>query len=64
MILKEEDMKKVQHLVKVILGITDNEIMQMKDSSELFRTVKEKIKGLNDKEINEICYVMTKVGEE
>ena len=59
LIWKDEDMKKLQHLVKSVLGITDTDISHMMEPKDLFFTVKDRVKKLSDQEIKEICYVIT-----
>ena len=56
---KDEDMDKLQKLVKAILCIKDNEIAKMSDSSELYELVNSRVKKLSSKNIKDICYVIT-----
>lgn len=59
LIWKEEDMDKLQRLVKSVLGITDNEIVNMNNASDLSCRVKDSVKRLSEDDIKEICYVIT-----
>lgn len=59
LIWKEEDMDNLQRLVKSVLSISDKDIVQMKEANELFLKVKERVRKLTDKEIKEVCYVIT-----
>ncbi|SNU04646.1 DNA helicase HerA, contains HAS-barrel and ATPase domains [Lachnospiraceae bacterium] len=59
LIWKDEDMAKLQQLVKSVLGISDKDISHMTEPKDLYFTVKDSVKKLSDQEIKEICYVIT-----
>lgn len=63
---KTNEIKKLQKVLKAILDIKESEfdnILLRGNPDELRRTIKCKIIGFNEHEINEICNILTKVGE-
>lgn len=63
---KTNEIKKLQKVLKAILDIKEFEfdnILLRGNPDELRRTIKCKIIGFNEHEINEICNILTKVGE-
>ena len=64
MIWRTEDIPYVQKLLKSIIGISDNEFLRILNtgtSLDLINLVKDKTSGFSEKDINEICNVLTKV---
>ena len=47
----------------MILGITDKDIAKQSSPDELTELVKSKLNNLKEKNINDICYVITTVKE-
>ena len=63
----EKDIHELQKLVKLILGISNGEferIIMEGSPEELQYLVSNRTASLSDEQINEICNVLTKVGEE
>ena len=63
-IWKEEDMPKLQRLVKAILYITDKDISLMDTPMELYNTVNSRVKKLSQQNIIDICFVITYTKED
>lgn len=64
LVWKEEDIPKLQKCMRAILGISDSEFVNIvsKESSDYFReNIEKRLQGFDDKEIEEICNVLTKV---
>ena len=64
LVWNKSEMPKLQECLRAILGMTDSEYTRIVESGEpdLLRTyVIKKTNGFSDKEINEICNVLTKV---
>ncbi|MBR1507558.1 MAG: ATP-binding protein [Eubacterium sp.] len=59
LIWKEDDMPKLQRLIKSVLGISDKDYVQMNSADDLYKLVSGKVRKLSDKEIKDICYVLT-----
>lgn len=63
---KTNEIKKLQKVLKAILDIKESgfdNILLRGNPDELRRTIKCKIIGFNEHEIDEICNILTKVGE-
>lgn len=63
---KTNEIKKLQKILKAILDIKESgfdNILLRGNPDELRRTIKCKIIGFNEHEIDEICNILTKVGE-
>ena len=61
---EDQDISQLQNLVQVILGITDQEIESINDTSELEELISLRTNKLKQKDIQIICYVFTYVGGE
>ena len=63
---EEKDIPILQNLIKAVLGIKDAEfekIVELCDPEKLRSLVTSKVKDYSIEEINELCNVLTKVGE-
>ena len=58
-IWNETEMDKLIRLVKSVLGINDKDIARVNSSIELLRLVRDRVKKMTDKDLKEICYVLT-----
>ena len=50
---------ELQHLVKAVLGLKDNDILACETPADLYRLVQSRAKHLKRNAINEICFVLT-----
>lgn len=65
MVWKVDEIPVLQVLIKAVLGVTKTEFeryVMNSDANGLRTMVQKRTSGLNEKEINEVCNVMTKVG--
>ncbi|WP_294411298.1 DUF87 domain-containing protein [uncultured Ruminococcus sp.] len=58
-----EQLPELGGIVKMVLGITDKDIAKQSSPDELTELVKSKLNNLKEKNINDICYVITTVKE-
>jgi hypothetical protein len=65
MIWKTEEIPQLQHILRTVIEITNTEFERIvinQDAHALRLLVKRKTVGLSDKEVNEVCNVLTIVG--
>ena len=56
---KKEEISELQGLVQAVLGISDKDLAKLDDPDDLKGLVRSRIKRMSDREINDICFVMT-----
>lgn len=60
LIWKENDISLLQTVVLEVLSLSSAQISRINDASELFHCVAAKVHGISSKNINDICYLLTK----
>lgn len=63
LVWKEQDMPRLQDMVRDVLDISAKTINELSSANELISLVSERTKGYGKDKINDICYVLTLGGE-
>lgn len=56
---KREDLPGLKKLVQSVLGITEKDYVRLQTADDLRRLVSSRVKKCSQKEINDICYILT-----
>ena len=59
LIWKAADLPKLQKLVQAVIGLDDNDFMNLNNPEELKELVKNRLKQCSIDEIKDICFVLT-----
>ena len=59
LVWKKEDLPVLKKLVQSVLGITEKDYASLETADDLRRLVSSRVKKCSQKEINDICYILT-----
>ncbi len=64
LVWRNEELSKLQEMLKAILIIDDKKIASTKKAENFRVLITSKVQGMKNQEINELCYILTLKGEE